>query len=193
MRMREAPVSWAVARSSSSCLVWASAPAAVSAWRAASAASARSGSPPMSQRPSLAMPIGTRSNRFRSMAAITEAAPARDTSCSPERPPKTTPTRSFRTLSAIDPVVSDALLPGENSFQPSGGLLLLTPRPPLGEALGELLLGPARGGAVVDAAAERVGQVLLAHLRVGGVVRVLIPAAVAQIGHQAGGRVAQMQ
>jgi hypothetical protein len=64
------------------------------------------GSPPTSQRPSRLMPIGTTSKRVGSMAAITEAALASDTSCSPERPPKTTPTRSFP-LWAINSVVSD--------------------------------------------------------------------------------------
>ena len=67
----------------------------------------------MSQRPSLAMPMGTSSKRLLSIAAITEAAPARDTSCSPERPPKTTPTRSFRGFSAMNSVVSDPAFPGE--------------------------------------------------------------------------------
>src|SRR5262245_57408305 len=192
MRMREAPVSCAVARSSNSCLVWASAPPAVSAWRAASAASARNGRPPTSRRPSLPRPMGTSSNRLRSIAAITEAAPASETSCSPERPPKTTPTRSFRGLSAMDPVVSDRAFTGENSFERSGGLLFLAPRPPLRETLGDLLFGPSRGGTVVDAAAQRVGQMLLAHLRVGRIVSVLVAAAVAEVGHEAGRGVAEV-
>jgi hypothetical protein len=59
----------------------------------ASAASARSGSPPTTQRPSRVMPMGTTRWPPRSRAAMTEAAEARDTSCSPERPPKMTPTR----------------------------------------------------------------------------------------------------
>ena len=42
----------------------------------------------------VAMPMGTTSKRARSMAASTDAAPARETSCSPDRPPNTTPTRS---------------------------------------------------------------------------------------------------
>ena len=50
--------------------------------------------PPASQRPALVIPIGTASYRSGSSARITEAAEASDTSCSPERPPKITPTRS---------------------------------------------------------------------------------------------------
>src|SRR5262245_24921228 len=59
----------------------------------ASAASARRGSPPTTQRPLRAMPIGTTAWPRSSSAAMTDAADASDTSCSPERPPKTTPTR----------------------------------------------------------------------------------------------------
>src|SRR5574337_604368 len=51
------------------------------------------GSPPTSQRPSLVIPIGTGSKRLRSRAPRTDAAEARETSCSPERPPKMIPTR----------------------------------------------------------------------------------------------------
>src|SRR4029079_17170033 len=67
------------------------------------------------------------------------------------------------------------------------------PRPPLGEADPDLLLGAALGRAVVDAATKSVGQVLLAHLRVRGVVGVLVAAAVAEVTHEPGGGVAQVQ
>src|SRR5215831_1320897 len=59
----------------------------------ACAASAPSGSPPTSQRPSLVIPMGTMAWPRRSSAAMTDAAEARETSCSPDRPPKITPTR----------------------------------------------------------------------------------------------------
>src|ERR1035438_9682388 len=52
-------------------------------------------SPAASQRPSLVMPIGTTSNFSRSMDLRTEAADSSETSCSPLRPPKRMPTRSF--------------------------------------------------------------------------------------------------
>ena len=48
---------------------------------------------PTSQWPSLVIPIGTTSYRVVSIAGEVDAADASDTSCSPERPPKTTPTR----------------------------------------------------------------------------------------------------
>ena len=48
---------------------------------------------PTSQWPSLLMPIGTASYLSGSRPRITEAAEARETSCSPERPPKRMPTR----------------------------------------------------------------------------------------------------
>jgi hypothetical protein len=41
------------------------------------------------------MAIGTTSYFWRSIASITEAAERIDTSCSPDRPPKITPMRSF--------------------------------------------------------------------------------------------------
>ena len=41
------------------------------------------------------MAIGTTSYFFLSIASITEAAERVDISCSPDLPPKTTPTRSF--------------------------------------------------------------------------------------------------
>ena len=54
------------------------------------------GSPFSSQRPSWVMPSGTTSYLSRFIAAMTERADASDTSCSPDRPPKITPTRSLR-------------------------------------------------------------------------------------------------
>jgi hypothetical protein len=50
---------------------------------------------PASQRPSLAMPMGTTSYFAGSSAEMTEAAEISETSCSPERPPNRMPTRSF--------------------------------------------------------------------------------------------------
>ena len=148
-RTSAAPVSGATARSSSSCLVEASAPPSVSAWRAASWASARSGSPPTSQRPSLAMPIGT----------SVEAAPvdgghhgggpgerdlvlaraAAEHHADPELPGRF----------AMGSVVSDPGFPGGELLQPSpaGRASAGPPRPPLGEAGGDLLLGAAVGRA----------------------------------------------
>src|SRR5881409_2172156 len=41
------------------------------------------------------MPIGTTSYLFRSRALRTDSADLNDTSCSPDRPPKITPTRIF--------------------------------------------------------------------------------------------------
>jgi hypothetical protein len=49
---------------------------------------------PTSQWPSLVMPMGTASYLSGSRPRITEAAEARETSCSPERPPKRMPTRN---------------------------------------------------------------------------------------------------
>ena len=54
-----------------------------------------------SQWPVLAMPMGTTSYFFLSMAARTEAAERSETSCSPERPPKMIPTRSFRAIGVV--------------------------------------------------------------------------------------------
>src|SRR5580658_8673345 len=48
---------------------------------------------PTNHRPSFEMPIGTASYFSGSSARITEAADASETSCSPERPPKSTPMR----------------------------------------------------------------------------------------------------
>src|SRR5450759_4235321 len=55
-----------------------------------------SGSPFSSQRPLWVMPRGATSYLSRSSAAMIERAEASDTWCSPERPPKITPTRSLR-------------------------------------------------------------------------------------------------
>src|SRR5256712_848188 len=91
-RLAVAALSTASARSASAFLT---SPAPSSEGRAtrASAASARKGSPPTTQRPSRAIPIGTTVWPRASSAVMTEAADARETSCSPDRPPKTTPTR----------------------------------------------------------------------------------------------------
>src|SRR5580704_2936325 len=58
----------------------------------------------MSQWPSLVMPMGTTSYLSGSRPRITEAAEARETSCSPERPPKRTPMRN-RFLSGVMEIV----------------------------------------------------------------------------------------
>ena len=50
------------------------------------------------QRPSGVMPIGTTSYFSLSRAFMTAVAETRDTSCSPERPPKMIPTRIFRVM-----------------------------------------------------------------------------------------------
>src|ERR1700757_3462788 len=68
------------------------------------------------------MPIGTTSNFLRSIALRTEAAESSETSCSPLRPPKRMPTRSFL---AIVLIVAQQEAPGgerdgsECSRQPS--------------------------------------------------------------------------
>src|SRR5208282_89981 len=49
----------------------------------------------VSQRPSFVMPMGTTSYFVLSIAFKTDAADSNDTSCSPLRPPKRMPTRSF--------------------------------------------------------------------------------------------------
>src|SRR5260370_7842348 len=59
------------------------------------------GATPSSQEPSLVIPIGTTSYFSLSRFAITDVADASDTSCSPERPPKTSPTRIFCFFSGI--------------------------------------------------------------------------------------------
>src|SRR5207244_1138435 len=52
-----------------------------------------------SQFPSLVIAMGTTSYFVRSIASITALAERSETSCSPERPPKITPTRSFLVIS----------------------------------------------------------------------------------------------
>src|SRR5690348_1909361 len=67
-------------------------------WRSGGAdspLSKRSASDAVTQRPSLVMPMGTTSYLRRSMALRTEAAESSETSCSPLRPPKRMPMRSF--------------------------------------------------------------------------------------------------
>src|SRR6266705_4481504 len=92
-RIRGSPVSvTAVVVSVSVFSVW---------WIGCSAAIKRAGSVPSSQPPSLVIPIGTTSYFSLSRFAITEVAEASDTSCSPERPPKTSPTRIFCFFSGI--------------------------------------------------------------------------------------------
>ena len=71
---------------------------------------------PTSQRPSRVMPIGTISNRSGSIARMMVCAERSETSCSPERPPKTTPTRSFRAMLWLPDLLDlrpqlDAVLP----------------------------------------------------------------------------------
>src|SRR5882672_6788010 len=55
----------------------------------------------VTQSPSLVIPMGTTSYLVWSIALRTEAAESREISCSPERPPKRTPTRSFFTGSSF--------------------------------------------------------------------------------------------
>ena len=55
----------------------------------------------VSQCPCLVMPMGTTSYLLRSMACMTDAADKSETSCSPLRPPKSTPTRSFFTVIGV--------------------------------------------------------------------------------------------
>src|SRR5262249_2853944 len=57
--------------------------------------SRRSACTDVSQRPSLVIPMGTTSYLLRSIAFRTDAAESSETSCSPLRPPKRTPTRIF--------------------------------------------------------------------------------------------------
>src|SRR5215470_1121771 len=140
------------------------------------------GSPPTSQRPSRVMPMGTGSKRSRSMAASTEAALARDTSCSPDSPPKMTPTRSFfAMLFYSKPAARWWRSP---CCQGSPLALLLPPRSPRGETSRQLLLEAPVHRPVVDSAAQRLGQVLLSDAGVLGVVGVLIALAVAHVGHE---------
>src|SRR5207253_3599778 len=55
-----------------------------------------------SQFPSLVMAMGTTSYLDLSIASITDRAERTDTSCSPERPPKITPMRSFLLICSIN-------------------------------------------------------------------------------------------
>ena len=58
-------------------------------------ASSASASPPPSHWPLFAMPMGTTSYFLRSIDLRIDSADRSETSCSPERPPNNTPTRSF--------------------------------------------------------------------------------------------------
>ena len=58
------------------------------------------------QRPSFSIRIGTGSYRLRSRCANTDAADASDTSCSPDRPPYSTPTRRRFTVSEYHPAMA---------------------------------------------------------------------------------------
>jgi hypothetical protein len=71
------------------CVARAPSPACFSPFNNLSACSA------VSQRPSFVMPMGTTSYFVLSIAFRTDAADSNDTSCSPLRPPKRMPTRSF--------------------------------------------------------------------------------------------------
>ena len=70
-------------------------PVAVSALTLCSVSNNLAGSVPRSQEPCLVIPIGTTSYLSLSRLAITDVAEANETSCSPERPPKTRPIRNF--------------------------------------------------------------------------------------------------
>src|SRR5262244_1421263 len=190
MRCSAAVPAASVARPASACFTEASAPPSPRAWRAASSASARMGSPPTSQRPSRVMPMGTGLKRSRSMAERTEAALARETSCSPDSPPKITPTRSFFAMLFYSKPAADW------ACSPSAGsplALLLPPAVPRGEACRELFLEPAVHRTVVDPAAQGLGQMLLGDAGIHGVVGVLIALAVAHVRHEARGGVAEVQ
>src|SRR3989442_5101855 len=75
-----------------------------------SAACSWGGSTPRSQEPSLVMPMGTTSYLSLSRLAMTDAAEASETSCSPERPPKMMPMRIFFFFSVISLSLSKAYL-----------------------------------------------------------------------------------
>src|SRR5437667_7334787 len=124
---------------------------------------------------------------------MTEAAEASDTSCSPERPPKTTPTRSrvmdkfYWQADEKGPYASLARsqLPAAYSEYASVAArsppsiwtfligLLGAPAAPVGEAAGDVCFLAAIGRPVVLTVAEGIRQVLLVDPRVGGVVGVL--------------------
>src|SRR3989442_9963232 len=71
--------------------------------------------------------------------------------------------------------------------------VLGAPAAPVPQAASDLGLQAAVGGPVVAAPAQRLGQVFLVHPRVRGVVGVLVTLAVAQVLHQAGRGVADVQ
>src|SRR5881628_425600 len=67
---------------------------------------------------------------------------------------------------------------------------LLPPVSPLLQAPGELGLQSSIRRPIVSPTAQGLGEVLLIHARIRGVVRVLVALAVAEILHESGGRVA---
>src|SRR5271156_711192 len=77
---------------------------------------------PTSQRPSFEIPIGTASYFSGSSARITDAAETSETSCSPERPPKSTPMRNrFVTLIASPPAATQKRSRQSQDFLPQAG------------------------------------------------------------------------
>src|SRR5271163_1969617 len=77
---------------------------------------------PTSHRPSFEIPIGTASYFSGSSARITEAAEASDTSCSPERPPKSTPMRKrFVAFIAAPPSQQPESASASQDFLPQAG------------------------------------------------------------------------
>src|SRR5277367_4693066 len=77
---------------------------------------------PTSHRPSFEIPIGTASYFSGSSAPITEAAEASDTSCSPERPPKSTPMRKrFIAFIAAPPSQQPESASTSQDFLPQAG------------------------------------------------------------------------
>src|SRR5271156_3231866 len=77
---------------------------------------------PTSQRPSFEIPIGTASYFSGSSARITEAAEASETSCSPERPPNSTPMRNrFCALIAKPPRIDQISRRTSQDFLPQAG------------------------------------------------------------------------
>src|SRR5262245_63109701 len=118
---------------------------------------------------------------------MTEAAEASDTSCSPERPPKMTPTR--REYIAVILATGSRIPSRLRDHVESAAIPRISPSPrPAGapglQAAGELGFQAAVDRPVVAALAKRLGQVLLIHLRVGRIVRVLVARAVAQVAHE---------
>ena len=91
-------------------------------------ANASKGFPSANQRPAGVMPIGMISNLSGLRAAMTERALDRLTSCSPERPPKRTATRS------LDAAIGFLLWRGDKGLQPLSGRVFLS-----------LPYGPRRG------------------------------------------------